>query len=356
MLWSSSLNRSRKSLLRTLMWIPAIAVAWWAFLWLPVSQGADGITRWMANGLTHWQTLNGTYVFQTAWVLTVFLLLWIQVGSNPRWAWAFLPLGLVLGFGGAALVGTVAAVCVLYLAYKWIASSSVVPQRRLAVALLFLGTLLGGLASHFAPGTQSRSEILGSAAPTSLRAVGELVNGTLPWAVFTWFQSFAHSGTLLVGAAGVAIGWLLARLGHGFAPSRGISLALSLLGTGLMASMVSRFTELFAYEGYWHFILVWLLSFFGILVGSVSIGSWLSCRSWQTETPVMAAVLGIVVLTTVGAVLTMTTGMAARALAWEIGPAPLRGMVSDLENPEGMEIECWRDLGQLRDLPARGNY
>jgi len=222
------------------------------------------------------------------------------------------------------------------------------------MGLMLAGVIIGGVASHLAPGTQSRSSVLGATAPTSVRDVAELLNGTLPEAISVWVQSFAHVGAILLVTLGLTMGWLLARTRADVNPRRGAALAAVLLGFGLVSSLASRFSQQFAYDGYWHFMPAWLFSFLALLVGSLSVGIYLARSSWAWETPVVLSIGAAALLVVAGAMLELTTSMATRALVWENGPAPLPGMVSDLENPQGMEIACWRDLGQMRTLPARG--
>lgn len=351
--WSALKVRTPKSLLKALVWLPAIAAGWWAFLWMPVTQDSDGISRWMAHGLTHWQTLNGSYVLLTAMVTAIAFVLWQLSGARASWTWAFLPFGLALGFGGAALVGTVVGLASVVLIYMWLAGGEGLKKRRLTMILVLSGCVLGGVLSHLAPGTQSRSAVLGSSAPNSVRALGELINSTLPSGIALWIQSFAHAGSLLLIAVGVALGWMLRRTESGLSAGRGFGVTAILLGFGFVGSLSSRFTELFAYDAYWHFAMTWLLSFLALLVGSLSLGTWLARFRWSWDTPMFLAILGAAVLAVIGALMSMTISMASRAIAWESGPAPLPGMVSDIENPESFEIICWRELSALRELPAR---
>lgn len=251
-LWFAT-QRSARTWARMLLAIPVAAVAWWTFLWLPQGYSATGTVEQMAEGLTHWQILNGSYVFLTTALVVAPILLWVATTKRPALVWTFAAFGLVAGLGGPTFGGTTVVVSVLTLAYVVVFG---VQHRRLELTSLALAAVTAAaasLAAHFAPGSQARQGFIGSEPVIGgIRSTAELFHAVLPRAIFTWLESFTHAGTAFVLVLGIAVGWLVARQGMRLRPSSGVALGLVLLGTGLTFSVLAVAAEKFAYEAYYH--------------------------------------------------------------------------------------------------------
>ena len=226
------------------------------------------------------------------------------------------------------------------------------PRRSLG--LLALGTIVSGIIAQFAPGSLVRQERLGSSLELSVRRIGELVQATTPEALFVWFQSFTHGGAAVTVLVAAGLGWLLGKLKRELVSTKATSLALLLTAASLVSSLAARFTQLFAYDAWWHFTPVWVLTFVALFVFGLAAGGVLSRFKYKWSLALVSASLVLWGLAAVGAILLATTSMSERLLSWSEGPAQIGGIVSDLQNPEGMEHKCWNNLMQLRDGPTRG--
>lgn len=346
-----TLGRGSKKLV---LLIPVGTVAWWTYLWLPQGYGADGFPRWMAYTLTHWQTNNGIYVVQTVLITSSCLILW-KLKERRRWMrWMFAALGVIAGFCGPTVVVTLVTIALIALVYDSFTGSLTGQASRSSLALLAAGTTLGGIIAQFAPGSLARQERIGATIELSATRFAEIVQATVPEAIFIWFQSFAHGGAAATLLLSLSLGWLLARAGIHVNESKMTSIALLMAGASLTASLAARFTELFAYAAWWHFTPTWVLSFAVIFSAGLAGGVLLARNAYTWDLAVVSAALGMVAMLSVGSLLIATTGMAARLIEWNAGAAPIGSTVSDIQDAEGFERKCWNNLIQLRDAPNRG--
>lgn len=350
-LWFAT-PRSARTWARLLLAIPVAAVAWWSFLWLPQGYSATGTAKQMAEGLTHWQILNGSYVFLTTVLVVAPILLWVATTKRPALVWTFAIFGLVAGLGGPTFGGTTLAVSLVALAYVAVFGAQ---HRRLALTALALTAVtaaLASLAAHVAPGSQARQGFIGSEPVVGgVRSTAELFHAVLPRAIFTWLESFTHAGSLFVLVLAIAAGWLLARQGVHLRPSSGIALSLVLLSAGMIFSTLAVAAQKFAYEAYYHHTPAWMLTFFATASIGVAVGSALERRPWAGDLATALGVLLLALVIAASAILFATTSMAERLKAWESGSAPMVGAVYDLDDGWW---GCWNGLAELRDVPDRG--
>ena len=353
-LWSSVTRCIKGKFLVALAAIPIVAVAWWSYLWFPQVHQAHGLPRTMALILTHWQTNNGVYVFQTGWILGAAIVLWHLKSQRPWAVWGFVPLGIAAGFGGAALVATIVSSCLVSLIYIFVLRPETPRSSKQALALLSCATLLAGSLAQLAPGSLARQQAIGSPPEPSVRWAAEFIHAALPSGVLPWMQSFSHVGAAAVLVLGVATGWWMKRLGVSLSSRRLLGFGLLLLGVSLVASLSARITQLFAYSADWHFIPTWELTFLGLGALGTSAGVRIAHFGYEWTPALMTTALLLSVLVAIGSVLDMTTSMAEREARWAQGGATVLGGLADIEDRNGMVIGCWKNLALLRPVPDRG--
>ncbi len=354
LLWASLDRTSKRKWLIALGSVPVIAVAWWSFLWFPQIHQADGLSRSMALILTHWQTNNGVYVFQTSWILIAFVILWYLKPQRPWAVSLFLPLGLAAGFAGAALVATVVTACVVALAYLLIVQPKSDRYSKRALSLMAAATAVSGLAAQMMPGSLARQQAIGSPPELSARWLAEFINAALPSGLLPWLQSLTHVGAAAILVFGMATGWWAKRVGAPLSSRKLMGLGFALIGVSLSASLSARITELFAYSAYWHFIPTWEITFLALWALGVGVGVRAAAVDYQWAPALALTGFALTLLVAVGSILDMTTSMAEREARWAAGGAPAIGGLADIEDPDGMVIGCWKNLALLRAVPERG--
>jgi len=292
------------SIIELALILPLLAATWWLFLWSPVTWGQDGINRWMGIGLTHFQTLNGGYVFQITVVIGLSLLTWNLIDrKSAKFAFLAVLPGVLVGFSGIMLALTIALSGFLFLSMGIPTGAIKSNSYRLAIALGSVTALLGGIISHLAAGSRARAEVLGSDFGLSPRRLAEIFRSIFPSSLKDIFEAFVNPGTF------------------------GAIVLLALVG--------------------------FLLTKSGVILSGKTLRSLVAHRKAPTLTLAIPITL-FVIVTTAGVLLQMTISMSERNLTWESGSAPIPGIVSDTENIEGMEMGCWRELAKLRELPSLG--
>ena len=333
----------------------ALVISWWAFLWWPISWGEFGLATSFALGFTHFQSLNGTYVVQTALFVTFTLLLWFHAKDRPvPYAILFVLPGVIAGFAGITLAITVAISGLLILSYWKLTGIMKQGHRRLAVFVLSASSLVSGLLSHTSPGARTRAVTAQVDLEFSHERVATVIRGTFPKFIQDLFDAYIHPGSIaVVLILGLAV-FLLKGTGTRLSRQRVLGLTAVLFTTSLVASLVSRIGENFFPNEFWHFANLRIFAFFttvnlGILIG-------MTVRGPRKRSSQLFAVTGsaIIFLVTVAALLEMTNSIVNRSIEWTLGPAPILGVISDIETADGWQRSCWISLGQLRELPHRG--
>jgi hypothetical protein len=222
------------------------------------------------------------------------------------------------------------------------------------VIILTTSATVAGVVSLLAPGSRARGEVLGSDYSLSPRRVAEIFSSIFPNTVKDLFEAIVNPGTFATIVISVLISLIFISMGIKMSSRKLMLASLSLFWIALIANITARFSENFVYSAYWHYVPVRVYIFFFALV----LGMYISSRLPSLNTPNrLSTFLGgilVSIFLIVGTVISMTVSMSQRNSEWQAGSAPIPGIVSDTENPDGMEIGCWRELASLRTLPVRG--
>jgi len=334
--------------------VSVLLVAWWSYWWLPPALGQTGDNIFLAQSITHNQNPTAGHVLQTVVVIAAAVLT-IQFFRNGRhvfgWAAAAFT-GLVAGFAGPAMAGAFILTMLVVAVVFWNYLLTVGMPRRVPVMMAGIA-FISVLIALMAPGSRIRAEELETGLSLSPTAVGEILNATFPKSIEAWTSGFFTPGAIPVVLLGAGLGsgmWLL-----GISISRtGAALAALVFATfSLLLAVVSTAGQVFSYDAFWHYLDNRVAAFFGLVVAGAGVGQWLAQRAGVVSELSQFLVIVVGLGLSLGAILTMTISIAERQVAWDQGPAPIEGVVTELlDDPRGPT--CWGALTHLREVPARG--
>lgn len=342
-----------------LLTVPTLMLAWWAFWWLPVMMDsphddgdATSLEGSWALSITFWQNINSAYVIAPALLVVAAALLAYRAPTRTwKQAVGWITIGTLVGFSGP-----VAASSSLVMVALFAITRAAARDLRAYLPRLFsfvAGLLPAAIIAYLAPGTQARAQFLTSAPIHEMQGVADLVAFVLPEAIVQWAELLLRPSSglvaLLVGLAAVL---LIKRNGSPLKARPTVVLGTWLLVFSLTLSTVSRLSEAFSYDGFWHAVLPGLFAFMGVALLGVALSIGLSNRSVALEWAWIGG--GILALTvSLMSVGTMAQEMHARYVDWTQGPAPA-GPIPDVEATDGWVYDCWRNLSDVRQLPPRG--
>lgn len=345
---------------RVLRWLAAVVVvsvflvAWWSYWWLPPALGHTGDNIFLAQSFTHNQNPTAGHVLQTVIVIAAAVLT-VQCFRKGRQAlgWVVAAFaGLAAGFSGPAMAGAFILTMLAIVAVFWNNLLTIGLPRR--VPLITGGiAIISVLIALMAPGSRIRAEELETGQSLSPTAVGEILNATFPKSIEAWAAGFLTPGAIPVALLGASLGsgiWLL-----GISINRtGAALTALMLATfSLLLAVVSTAGQVFSYDAFWHYLDNRVAAFFGLAVAGVMVGQWIGQRVGIVSEVAQFLMVLVGLGLSLGAILTMTISIAERQVAWDQGPAPIEGVVTELlDDPRGPT--CWGALTHLRQVPARG--
>jgi len=330
-----------------ILFVAVVTCAWWGYLWLPYSLHlVPNNLGLMAVGLTHWQTINGTYVVQTCVLMILSAALARAISTRPRWALVLsIIIGLEAGFGGPALalstVMMVSLIAFIYLRRKKLETA----QITFFAAFVVVCALSAMASVKLSPGSVHRSSFFKNHASLSLGGVWEIVRFTAIYPLRIWFFTFVNIGAISSGLIVLATSVLIRNRRED--ARRNVACLIwsgYLCLFSLVQCLVNRLSEYFTYSGYWHYASAQLCSFLSIMLLSV----WLAERIPPLLVGRRARLLFLSL--TIGAFAgnffalhEMVESMSDRRKAWQAGPAPLPGL-SDIEDSAGWQMGCWKAL------------
>ena len=332
--------------------LPVIPLAWWAYWWVPVTLGdpaPDVAPR--ANAATYWQNLNGGIVAEM-----LLLIGWLVISRSGRARlWVAVTgsavLGLLAGQSGPVLA---AAALVVTAVYAWLvgdADSAWRTRRWALFPALAVGVLAGGTLARIAPGAVARAHQI-TPALEPLSAAG-LFRWTFPRAFQEMLGSFINGGTATVLMLGIAIGLMVRFIGTGIHRPSLLLNVMWLCALAVALDVFARMSGAFAYDAYWHYIPGGAVVFLAALMAGVALSDVGSKRGSGLLLTIKFSLGAVGMVMALSAVLTMSAEIGARSVQWEVGPAPVSGVV-DIETPGSWVDQCWVRLGEFRDLPLRG--
>lgn len=347
------LNRRRAQSM--LIWagaIPAVALLWLAFWWLPATLNPSQVELpWLlATAITDWQTVNVQYVLVPALLIAAWLVIAARRGTGIGLWIAYGLLGLFSGMAG--LVFGIAALGFVIVHQAGLLIWRRRLDRRQWPALAFLAGCLIGLAiSYFAPGTLGRNALLVDARPLGPHpGLADIVAWTFPQSVATWLTGLVQSGALMVFVVSIGIGVAAARLNVPLDTGRIARSGAGLLVFSLIVAVVQRAGDGFSYMAHWHDVLTRTVIFVAVVALGYAVGGVIASagRDWLQAAAAVAAAVALVA--GMGSLFSWKGHVEQRAAAWAVGAAPAGAQ--DIET-DWAQV-CWHGFKENRpDLPDR---
>ena len=341
------LGRQNYDRYEAIVFVAVIACAWWGYLWLPYALHIvpDDVGL-MAVGLTHWQTINGEYVVQTAVLLMLSVAIVRMLPTHPRWALALTTLlALETGFGGPAMalsaVLMVGVVACIYLRKGKLARAHIG-----SIVTFILICSLAALASvKWSPGSLYRATLFENPISMSFGGMWDIFTFTAFVSLSMWFFTFVNLGAVSSGLIVLTVSMLI-RKKKEQAGRNDTYLIWSgyLCLFSLIQCVVNRLSEYVTYAGYWHYVTAELCSFLSIMLFSVWLARWILPVLVGHRAQVFVLSLSILAFTGNSFALhKMVQSMSDRKPVWEAGPASLPGL-SDIDDATGWQMGCWKSL------------
>lgn len=360
LIWQAS-DPVWRSLGRYALATPVLMLTWWSYWWLPVRfgdpvspfEGVDTDVN-LAASVTFWQNINSAYVIVTALWVVAAVALW-RVYDRPLrlMSFAWLSVGVLLGLSGPVLAVSLSTLAVVFAGIQWVRRRQWFVAARLAMVVV--GALIGVAISHFAPGTQSRLDLLTDAPIQSMNGPVELIFDSVQAGTQAWIGLLVGWASLSVLLTSLLLAVLLgSRSGSGQTRSTWTLMVsgVVMLAVGWTALVVTAMAESFAYRAYWHLVLPAVFNFMGLLLIAWGVENLLRQRSGGAV-PALAAGLGLGAIGfTLVSTADLTVAIRDRGEAWSRGVAPA-GDIPDID-PSTYVYPCWTSLADFRPLPDRG--
>lgn len=336
----------QRTTLKIIFFLPVLFVSYWGYWWISAQSSFYPYSVPEALSATLWQNVNASYVI-TLGILTT---LWLTLELTPisrvfrLFLWGIL--GLLAGFTGPVIAASTVAMSLLLLTIRSRARGSWRSDVSGGYVTAALAATLGAVASYYSPGTQARLKFFPE--PVAGSEFGWSLATQIGSALTIWGQGVFTPGTMTILALTAAVTYCATRLGFSdFSEKVGIQIGLSFAMASLVLAVVTRAAEAFAYPGYWHILPARVTWWWAIVVLGATAGVWLAhqCLSSWTSSVIEIVGIGALLATTFG-LTGMANTVAARAVDWENGSAPVFP-IYDRESPE--VLERWETLSQFRE-------
>ena len=305
------------------------------------------------NGLTFWQTLNGTYVIQLQILLLLFIFTNRFISNQHHLPIYFLLsifTGVLTGFSGTALAISVVAFSLLsYVVMHFIGSINNKYWKNYWL-ILCISTLLSLWVCHTqSPGNLLREQAIGVHLNFSTFEIVEMLLKSLVQGVRKWVKFYLNIGSVYLFFIILGSFLLIAKMDIVFNKSKFLWFGLGFSFFALLQCCVSRLAGQLTYIAYWHYISAFVCVFISICLLASYCGCWLYERVSNKERLQPMVITFVIALILFGAyaIGLMTEEIRLREKAWNNGPANLQG-VSDIENPLGWQMDCWKKLNDYR--------
>lgn len=194
-----SITNLKLKLITKVFFISFIAFCWWLFLWLPMS--IDSVLYFgksETNGLTFWQTLNGTYVIQLQILLGLFVCAnrWIPIHRTQIACSALAVFtGALAGFSGTALSVSVIAFSALIFIGLQLSNPQNAKSWKNYWLLLGISTTIGLWLCHTqSPGNHLREQAIGIHLDFSITEIVGILFTSLLQGFRKWVKFYFNLG------------------------------------------------------------------------------------------------------------------------------------------------------------------
>ncbi|WP_353427836.1 hypothetical protein NHB34_01650 [Polynucleobacter sp. MWH-UH19D] len=328
-----------------------LAFGWWTYLWAtPAINHYLHYSVLLANGLTFWQTLNGQYVIQLQILIAAIVITPRVFKNSPL---LLMTSGLIIGLvSGTA--GTTLSLSLLLIGLVLIAAARFFKSEALCVTGNFwmplcIGLLVGVIACHiFVPGSLIRMRALNIQVEMTWTSLTSMVKMSVFDGTLKWMKSYFNYGAVLFGFLTYGFYFLRGFSSYALSSKNILSLSLFFSIFAYLQCLVNRLAQFFSYEAYWHFVSPTICIFISIYF----FGIWgaLVTRSVSLINPFKRLLIIFYVLLLLLSLyvnIFMWSKIQNRYDLWISGPAPAEG-VSDIEDRNGWQMQCWNKLMDLR--------
>lgn len=341
---------------------PIFLVMWWGFWWLgTLTTDVDQNLNPYPRGIAFWQNLNAQYVFTPVALIWLWLWLLMKGSRAPRssigLAAIYLVLGVASGMALPAFAASSGILILMVLLGSWLMGNLPSKAQTGRWLAAWSGILIGGVLSHYSPGSQIRATVLPSPAIDN-NLISRLIF-LIPEGVVDFWGCLTDVGSFALAAVIGGVAYILCYLKVRFNAKRLFLYSIGLLAFALIMAVVSQLAVPFSYDAWWHLTSIKTIIWFGVGTFSVSLATYIHTRRSQPIFLTVAVFMAFAGLILAGAsVVKMNSEVLLRLEAWNKGPAPISGAISDIEESwvrtSWLELNANRITKDLRPESDRG--
>ncbi|MBT8584881.1 hypothetical protein G6694_09645 [Polynucleobacter paneuropaeus] len=307
----------------------------------------------LANGLTHWQTLNGQYVIPLQIIITLLTLYWpsrYRLQSRFLFAAPIL-IGLFIGTAGTSL--SLSFIIFAGLVMCW----SLHENKKLRDGNYFwiylLGSImLGVIFCHLlSPGSILRAKTLNLDSTFSIGRISSLMQITFIEGFKEWFRSSFSLASLVCISLASGFSYFICSIQNKSYPTKTWRIAALFGIFALLQCFVNHLADELTYRAYWHYVDSLVCIFISLVLFGLWIGSFLATKkfNWRVN-GVISLLMMIMFVIGIRANIVMVNKIQLRHQQWVVGGSSDDG-ISDINGQSGWEMACWEKLNSLRSEP-----
>ena len=320
-----------------IIFILLAAFFWWTFLWGDKAFGLQRTTfSRFAEGLTHWQTLNSTYI--TAALILFLIFAWILQQpdrSRPLFKIVAVFCGIAAGLAGSAVSLGYLGFSLIALGYdvfkKRPSQFPIINTDRNLWVLFCLALVVSVLLSHtLSPGYAIRRELINPDTTMSFVRLFELMVFTFKGVVRFLVRTYISLPAFFLILAITSFSSVFTKIYpiQAVSHSRLVLTSASFFLLSLAMAGAARTSQFFiGGSAYWHFSVATLCAYFALLFAGIALGFFIRSQPKYTKRIRTTCFLIMIFFTwtnfvAIGAIL-------EREVRWRVGPAPTHN-VSDI--------------------------
>lgn len=331
-----------------LPFVPIVFLGYWL---LPTANNSEDLLVY-ANAVSFWQGNNYQYIFSTITLIYSWFHLFISKLNLVYKSSFALVLGVISGLWGYVIAASVLA-AILITVFNITLTTPI--KKFWNYRWLFFGVigLISGLVfSLSAPGTQKRRDSIQQLLGEKEIHFFEVVKATFPNAFTYLLNQLSFVSIFFVLFSGLILGFTL-KFRSTHSTKYQMRVSIYLFGFSVLIGTISYAAELFAYRAFWHFISSKTVLFFGILLFGFTLGQWIKFKAEGRFFLPNLILTGVLFLSSLTAVLLFESSAQERLNRWNIGEAGVPGASDIGENDGGWQLQCWLDISNYREIPAR---